>query len=1555
MEDSSTRFVILGLATVIQAVTLECPTALVWNYFGENKTPSALLASPLDYLPNCAPSGLPMPPRACNQPLRHRIKVAETLVKERSTAAESKWSGESALPTKGVQSTRNVNLVLSILEELDSYVFERMDSSSNCLDSLFNRLFNSSSDSGNDDILIHTLCDWAVTFKRSGEHRAFVVSKLLEMRQAQLTKDCGVPEESEAGDLYAPATPLYFQSQLFHYLNNDAPTLPDQSQEFSNLILLYYELICHDVFSHDSYMCQLISRGDLFAGSSGDDDKPKKAQDEHDGSFEDSKNLDSDLSQLVTQIKDTNQLHDSFSPGPPSGPSEGGKDAKGDKAVYDVSKFPRHKQYCYHLPLPPPEGEDDSSAFHDSNQRQVLLFGAGCGVGKGEGKGSKDEASFKVVKNLRKDIMKLFSKKFSIDVSEGGKIKKHSPKDFSFDDVLKTFQGLSYHDQHAITHHCGVAVLEMLAAFNNSNANYLPVAESVSFLMDLTGLALNLQEILEWSMQILKELPGVENQLIERGSCLTRNYTTMIALYVVGVFRRYHSILILNPADVAFVFDQLTKIAYKPKLPGDAKDGDGGKRGGMLDCNSGEWCILAYQYDLSCSCSLLKTKDKFPELKRLFSHQVEPSLSSVETLTDRKFGIDYIVNPKKPIDPLTIKLLIESPQNQYNLVCNILMEVCECNDTDKLNDIAILCCEFTSQCNNLSSEWLGALAALCYAGSSRDYPDLLAQVSVGDASIYNRLGIFASILIARHCFQLQAFVISVAIPSLLKAWEEVKERQVTKETENGARLSCHLLLKLFKSVDSIHSSSQLYYSLGSPKPMPGPSSHTSGIKSSCDRHLLSSAHKNITVGAIIAVLKAILVLGDAENKSSIHSLLGDGGGSKSGGKGGNFDEDDDFGLGLSLNSGRGGIENSSLSEFAKHTLRQICCQEWVHDRCLQVPDDLLKNGTLLDPMLTPKQAQKLLRLICYPSNVPQPDFSTEPENQKKIITKILSRLDHWNLRLSAVDVRLMYHQLSTNNPNVHESGTWLENAAHAVVDMFELTEESGGREDEKKKKQKESDSIWMIPYLVKHLKFLQSRVLKVSGQVLEASNWSRANKSRVQEASSGHIPFLQVVLTCIRELDADCKDKKDKADREEQKECLLQSLHTQLSTYLCFTKDEKIYNYEDPMARKLMQDSLQLRFSLVGGMFDSIWRSQNSTIEKWSILFAQLISRGVVDLTNNSDLFTTVLDMLATLIHSTLVNDRTETDRNEESRKHTAYHTLVKKLKKEVGENNSVSIRYLRQLLPFPKITLEAIVAEPFGTVSDGKGNKVKGFNVDKKQGLQVSDKQKINPWDILEGHRNPAPLSWSWFRALKHERKPMKYEESFVELKYASTSFINPSSYYLEAPPLPTEDLEPPNKENKDGGKDGAAAGNMAAGVGPINQGMGNMGGMPGGQMGMGNSNMGMMNNAMGGGQNAMGGHHMMGGGPMNRGQMNMDPNLGGMGGAGGGGMPWMQGGGMGGQGGGPVGGPIGGGMGGGMPMNQQGMMGMHHGGMGMANQFGAGQNFNPVMRGVRPQGTKY
>ena len=98
---------------------------------------------------------------------------------------------------------------------------------------------------------------------------------------------------------------------------------------------------------------------------------------------------------------------------------------------------------------------------------------------------------------------------------------------------------------------------------------------------------------------------------IFRGSCLTRTYTTTFALYIVGVLRKYHTIFLLNLPDVVTAFEQLNKIAYRPKFPQES-----GKT--MLDCNSAEWCILNYLYDLASNCSTLKTSERYLELKRHF-------------------------------------------------------------------------------------------------------------------------------------------------------------------------------------------------------------------------------------------------------------------------------------------------------------------------------------------------------------------------------------------------------------------------------------------------------------------------------------------------------------------------------------------------------------------------------------------------------------------------------------------------------------------------------------------------------------------------------------------------------------------------------------------------------------------------------------------------------------------------------------------------------------------------------------------------------------------------
>lgn len=155
----------------------------------------------------------------------------------------------------------------------------------------------------------------------------------------------------------------------------------------------------------------------------------------------------------------------------------------------------------------------------------------------------RDEARH-VVKKMTKDVCKLFGKKFSIDVAEGGKVKKHSRNEFNFESVTHKFQNLSYFDQHVVTWQCATQVIEMLNTFAVAGSSYLPVQEHVAFLFDLMELALNIYGLIDVCIQILKELPEVENQLAARSSQLARSYTTSLSLYAVGVLRRYHCCLL---------------------------------------------------------------------------------------------------------------------------------------------------------------------------------------------------------------------------------------------------------------------------------------------------------------------------------------------------------------------------------------------------------------------------------------------------------------------------------------------------------------------------------------------------------------------------------------------------------------------------------------------------------------------------------------------------------------------------------------------------------------------------------------------------------------------------------------------------------------------------------------------------------------------------------------------------------------------------------------------------------------------------------------------------
>lgn len=154
--------------------------------------------------------------------------------------------------------------------------------------------------------------------------------------------------------------------------------------------------------------------------------------------------------------------------------------------------------------------------------------------------------------------------------------------------------------------------------------------------------------------------------------------------------------------------------------------------------------------------------------------------------------------------------------------------------------------------------------------------------------------------------------------------------------------------------------------------------------------------------------------------------------------------------------------------------------------------------------------------------------------------------------------------------------------------------------------------------------------------------------------------------------------------------------------------------------------------------------------------------------------------MLTTIVHHTIVSD-TYNDR-EENKRH--FINLVKKIRKEIGEKPSRTKRTVKQLLPTQRLP------RPIVAVESNEKSQYPGIDlIDRVPGLRATEKHKVNSWDLLEGNsKNPAPLSWAWFGAVRMERRQMKYEKSYQALKYHTHNLTKSRSYFYE--PLQAGDM---------------------------------------------------------------------------------------------------------------------------------------------------------------------
>lgn len=500
-------------------------------------------------------------------------------------------------------------------------------------------------------------------------------------------------------------------------------------------------------------------------------------------------------------------------------------------------------------------------------------------------------------------------------------------------------------------------------------------------------------------------------------------------------------------------------------------------------------------------------------------------------------------------------------------------------------------------------------------------------------------------------------------------------------------------------------------------------------------------------------------------------------------------------------------------------------QDWIHDRCLRgflaSPNKL--RGLLLDKRFSHKDSQHLLNIICYHKQILPSSAHINDKSDSKQLMRLFQILDEWSIRISWLQLTLIYEQLapSSQSQSVAEVNTWLETLARAVVDYYQQSSQTEPILDYRNLSlftskssvvrtsslnfpntiANQNERIWLIAPLISKLpSSLQSKIMRATSNIFDTSSWilysqstsgSLSSKSKggfqgAKNSLSGIVlnnqnytsilllyhPFISLLLLCLN-------------SKEDYKDSVLNSIYLQISQCI----NEKLS--DEIKMKNAVQEGLQLRFSLVGAMFGIIQSSSSSTND-WSILLLQLISYTIVDPHINYENFTTVLDMLTCLMHSTQIS-YCSPEQREESKKQN--QNLIKKMKKELNiERVGLGVMMAKQLLPLVKLQTEVITCVPMGSLVDTKGNKIPGFDsIDKKQGLQVAEKQKLAPWELIEGHKNPAPLSWTWFGGIKMERKPLRLEENFYLLARHNHNIRESTGYYIEAPPLPEEESPPP------------------------------------------------------------------------------------------------------------------------------------------------------------------
>jgi len=216
-----------------------------------------------------------------------------------------------------------------------------------------------------------------------------------------------------------------------------------------------------------------------------------------------------------------------------------------------------------------------------------------------------------------------------------------------------------------------------------------------------------------------------------------------------------------------------------------------------------------------------------------------------------------------------------------------------------------------------------------------------------------------------------------------------------------------------------------------------------------------------------------------------------------------------------------------------------------------------------------------------------------------------------------------------------------------------------------------------------------------------------------------------------------------------------------------------------------MLETLHVRLSLVGSMFDFILKNSNDFIN-WAWLFVQLIFSGVVDPDSDQLAFTMIIDMLFILVHHIITLEP-----NLENNKH--YQTIIKKISKETKDfadvPNTRAINHIRRIMPLSKTTCvdTFTIDQNFQVAS-----KTLASSLDKRKGYKFAKKERVSTWELVEGVKNASALCSSWFGLAKIERKMLRYEsQQKLLIRHKHLNMHKDLGYFKEKPEVPSDLIE--------------------------------------------------------------------------------------------------------------------------------------------------------------------